>query len=454
MLLVAVPVLFAAVVAAVVVVYPLFPSEPRAHDSCRQLQLSLMHAWSRVVGQVLWNLVGIPEKGAAALAGIPHVLAALKRHMDCEAVVLPALTTLANALNLPGQADHLLEELPVFMLGLEKYFDNPMVNQPLLLLSLLPRFLVCLTGLRAIVGRSRDCRACGPPPPHFLFCIHQCTAATFNVLGLFSTIASAGPSLAIAIPWAIRALKTFHDMPQVILGTTMLLGNLAVSPSNHPLLAEAPEAVAAVLAEHIETPGGMCEVWCRFDNHSVPVVLYANASSAFWNLHAAIYCIEEIRERDVGVWGCGGGWDWGSELRLLADVVSYRSCGKGAGGEAHSRSPDSCTPCLPTPPSTEVVLSCIQSIRNIAMVEQCANAVHAIIPTLVTITDKYAEVPEIVAAALVCIVNDVAHAEHMDSLFSLLPFVVHTLEANPDHPEVNEAGVGALGEFHAAKSQV
>ena len=168
MLLVAVPVLFAAVVAAVVVVYPLFPSEPRAHDSCRQLQLSLMHAWSRVVGQVLWNLVGIPEKGAAALAGIPHVLAALKRHMDCEAVVLPALTTLANALNLPGQADHLLEELPVFMLGLEKYFDNRMVNQPLLLLSLLPRFLVCLTGLRAIVGRSRDCRACGPPPPSLL----------------------------------------------------------------------------------------------------------------------------------------------------------------------------------------------------------------------------------------------------------------------------------------------
>ena len=103
------------------------------------------------------------------------------------------------------------------------------------------------------------------------------------MLGVFSTIASAGPSLGIAIPWAVRALKTFHDVPQVIMGATMLLGNVAVSPANHPLLTEAPEAVAAVLAEHIESPGGLCEVWCRFGHHSVPVVLYANASYAFWN---------------------------------------------------------------------------------------------------------------------------------------------------------------------------
>ncbi len=83
-----------------------------------------------VVGQVLWNLVVVPEKGAVVLPGLPLVLAALKRHMDCYSVVLAAISCLADALNLNNAEEQvvlLLEELPVFMLGLEKYFDNPTV---------------------------------------------------------------------------------------------------------------------------------------------------------------------------------------------------------------------------------------------------------------------------------------------------------------------------------------
>jgi hypothetical protein len=90
-------------------------------------------------------------------------------------------------------------------------------------------------------------------------------------------------------------------------------------------------------------------------------------------------------------------------------------------------------------------MSCLQGLRNIAAVECCSAAVHGIVPDILAVMQTHADVAPIVAAGMVCVLNDATQTGHLDSLPTHLPLAVQLLENHAGDGDVSEAGIGTLG---------